>query len=114
MPASSSSEDLLSRICALKSDVNFLMKQLSEGEYLSLDTFANNWVHLMRLYTGIQHHMNDAELMDVVVRTDVLLAADLMAVGRIIEVMNNVLRCAAKQASDSARRSYSLVLTLTD
>lgn len=95
--ASSSSGDLLSRICVLRVDVNFLMKQLSEGEYLSLDTFANNWVHLMRLYASIQRHMNDAQLMDILVRTDLLLAADLMAVGRIIEVMNNFLRCAAKQ-----------------
>ncbi|BCQ42412.1 hypothetical protein ERHA54_50150 (plasmid) [Erwinia rhapontici] len=96
--ASSASADLLSRISSLKVDVNFLMEQLSEGEYLSVDTFANNWVHLIRMYAGIQEHMKDPKLMDILVHTDLLLAADLMAVGRIIEVLNNFLRCAVKQS----------------
>lgn len=96
--ASSVSEDIISRISALKFDVNFLMGQLSEGEYLSVDTFANNWVHLIRMYAGIQEHMNDPELMNFLVHTDVLLTADLMAVGRIIGVINNFLHFAANKS----------------
>lgn len=83
------------RIAALKADVDVLLCQLSEGEYLSVDTFANNWVHLTALYEKIQEQMNDRVLMDRLVSTDLLLTADLMAVGRMIMVMNNFLRCTA-------------------
>jgi hypothetical protein len=83
------------RITSLKADVDALLRQLSEGEYLSVDTFANNWVHLTALYAKIQEQMNDRVLMDRLVRTDLLLTADLMAVGRMIMVMNNFLRCTA-------------------
>jgi len=83
------------RITSLKADVDALLRQLSEGEYVSVDTFANNWVHLMTLYAKIQEQMNDRVLMDRLVRTDLLLTADLMAVGRMIMVINNLLRCTA-------------------
>ena len=83
------------RITALKADVDTLLRQLSEGEYLSVDTFANNWIHLTALYARIQVQMNDRVLMDRLVRTDLLLTADLMAVGRMIMVINNFLRCAS-------------------
>jgi hypothetical protein len=86
--------DLLSRIGELKSSVDFLMRQLCEGEYLYTDTFANNWVHLSLLYESIQETMNDRKLMDLIVRTDILLAADLLATGRMIQVVSNFLRCA--------------------
>lgn len=86
--------DLISRIGGLKQDVDILLQQLSEGEYLSVDTFANNWIHLTQLYSQIQAHMNDRALMDKLVRSDLLLAADLLAVGRMIAVMDNFLRCA--------------------
>lgn len=80
------------RIACLKVHVDVLLRQLSEGEYLSLDTFANNWVHLTSLYETIQLQMNDRILMDRLVRTDLLLTADLLAVGRMIVVINNFLR----------------------
>ncbi|MEN4798110.1 MULTISPECIES: hypothetical protein [Pantoea] len=83
------------RITSLKADVDALLQQLSEGEYLSVDTFANNWVHLTTLYAKIQEQMNDRVLMDRLVRTDLLLTADLMAVSRMIMVINNFLRCTA-------------------
>ncbi|OWS77094.1 hypothetical protein CBW22_02925 [Pantoea sp. VS1] len=83
------------RITSLKADVDALLRQLSEGEYLSIDTFANNWVHLTALYARIQAQMNDRVLMDRMVRTDLLLTADLIAVGRMIMVINNFMRCAA-------------------
>ena len=38
--------------------------------------------------------MSDRALMDKLVRSDLLLAADLLAVGRMIAVMDNFLRCA--------------------
>ncbi|WP_336749970.1 hypothetical protein [Pantoea vagans] len=60
-----------------------------------MDTFANNWVHPTALYTRIQAQMNGRVLMDRQVRADLLLTADLMAVGRMIMVMNNFLRCTA-------------------
>mgnify|MGYP001597577859 CR=1 FL=1 len=96
--------DLLSRIGELKSNVDFLMRQLCEGEYLCTDTFANNWVHLSVLYESIQAGMNDRKLMDLIVKTDLLLAADLLATGRMIQMMSNFLRC----AENAGRRSLNI------
>jgi len=86
--------NILGRISGLKDDMDILLQQLSEGEYLSVDIFANNWIHLTQLYSQIQSHMDDRTLMDQLVRSDLLLAADLMAVGRMITVMDNFMRCA--------------------
>lgn len=86
--------DLLSRIGELKSSVDFLMRQLCEGEYLCTDTFANNWVHLSLFYESIQEAMNDRKLMDLTVHTDIVLVADQLATGRMIQAMSNFLRCA--------------------
>ncbi|MDQ1211070.1 hypothetical protein ABEH32_22090 [Pantoea agglomerans] len=84
----------MSRIADLKADVDVLLCQLSEGEYLTVDTFANNWIYLTTLYEKIQAQMNDRILMDRLIRTDLLLAADLLAVGRMITVLDNFMRCA--------------------
>ncbi|WP_235765206.1 hypothetical protein [Pantoea agglomerans] len=82
------------RIADLKAEFDVLLCQLSEGEYLTVDTFANNWIHLTTLYEKIQAQMNDRILMDRLIRTDLLLAADLLAVGRMITVLDNFMRCA--------------------
>ncbi|MDF2913477.1 MAG: hypothetical protein K0R96_1598 [Pantoea agglomerans] len=89
-----SAADIMPSIADLKADVDVLLSQLSEGEYLTVDTFANNWVHLMALYEKIQAQMNDRILMDRLIRTDLLLTADLLAVGRMITVLDNFMRCA--------------------
>lgn len=91
---STSSTEVMARIAELKADVDGLLKQLSDGEYLSVYTFANNWVHLTSLYEKVQEQMNDQSLMEQLVRFDLLLAADLLAVGRMITIMDNFLRCA--------------------
>lgn len=91
LPASTA--DILPLLAELKADVDVLLRQLSEGEYLTLDTFANNWVHLTVQYEKIQAQMNDRVLMDRLVRTDLLLTADLLAVGRVISVLDNLMRC---------------------
>lgn len=90
-----STTDIINRISEMKEDTDVLLQQLSEGEYLSVGAFANNWNHLTRLYSQIQAHMSDCVLMDQLIRRDLLLAADLLAVGRMIAVMDNFLRCAA-------------------
>lgn len=51
------------RITSLKADVDALLRKLSEGEYVNVDMFANNWVHLTALYAGIQVQMYDRVLM---------------------------------------------------
>lgn len=89
-----STADIMLRIADLKADVDVLLSQLSEGEYLTVDTFANNWIHLTALYEKVQAQMNDRIMMDRLIRTDLMLTADLLAVGRMITVLDNFMRCA--------------------
>lgn len=76
-----------------------LLRQLSEEEYLSVDTFANNWVHLTTLYAKILEQMNDRIL---------------MAVGRMIMVIKNFLRCpAALECAQSSGNKWPPHLLLS-
>lgn len=88
-----STTNIMPRIANLKADVDVLLRQLSEGEYLTVDTFASNWIQLIRQYEKIQVQMNDRAVMDRVTCTDLLLTADLLTLVRIIRVLKGFLRC---------------------
>lgn len=88
----------------MKHEMDFLMAQLSEGDYASTDTLANNWLHLLRGYARLQSHLTVPGVMDLIVQKDLLLAADLIATGRTISVVSNFMRCAEKQAQRVRQR----------
>ena len=81
------------RITSLRADVNALLRHLSEGKHLNLCTFSRHWVSLTRSYEKIQVQMNDPTLKAQLVHTDPLLASDLMALSRIIMIIEKFLRC---------------------
>lgn len=82
---------------ALKEGVYFMVNQLTRGNYLSTSTFANNLLHLNRAFEPVQARMAVPGVMALVLREDVILAADLLATGRAIAMMNNFLVCVTGQ-----------------
>lgn len=95
-------QEVMKIISVMKQETDFIMDQLSEGDYASTDTFANNWLHLVRTYEQLQLHLTAPGVMDVIVNTDILLAADLIATARAISMVNNFMRCAKRQALPGA------------
>jgi len=84
---------------SLKKDMDVLIRQLSEGDYASPDTFANNWAYLSRLSEGMNVYMTNPGVLDILVRVDLVLAADLLAVSRSVAIIENFMKCAARRAA---------------
>lgn len=91
-------EVVLSTLRDMKEGLDVLVSQLSTGDYASPDTFANNWAHLSLLSQDISTYLRSPGVMDMIVRTDLLLAADLIAVSRFTAIMENFMACTARRA----------------
>ncbi|WP_367143436.1 hypothetical protein [Pantoea stewartii] len=87
-------------LSALKEGVDFMVNQLTRGNYLTTSTFASNLIHLNRAFEPVQTRMAVPGVMAVLLRENFLLAADLIATGRAIAMMNNFLVCVTGQESD--------------
>lgn len=94
------SVEMYKTLHALKEGVDFMVNQLIRGSYLTTSTFANNLVHLNRAFESVQALMAVPGVMAMLLREDVLLAADLIATGRAIAMMNNFLVCVIGQKPD--------------
>jgi hypothetical protein len=94
------SVEMYKTLHALKEGVDFMVNQLIRGSYLTTSTFANNLVHLNRAFEPVQALMAVPGVMAMLLRKDVLLAADLIATGRAIAMMNNFLVCVTGQQAD--------------
>lgn len=85
---------------ALKEGVDLMVNQLTEWNYLTTATFASNLLHLNRAFEPVQARMVMPGVMALLLREDLLLAADLIATGRAIAMMNNFLVCVTGQEAD--------------
>ncbi|MDF7787438.1 hypothetical protein P4910_18425 [Pantoea stewartii] len=94
----------------LKEEVDFMVNQLIRGNYLTTSTFANNLLHLNRAFEPVQARMAVPGVMAVLLREDVLLAADLIATGRAIAMMNNFLVCVTGHRGDGLPGKTKVIL----
>lgn len=85
----------------LKEGVDFMINQLTRGNYLTTSTFANNLLHLNRAFEPVQARMAVPGVIQALLQEDVLLAADLIATGRAIAMMNNFLVCVSGPGPDN-------------
>ncbi|MEB6534112.1 hypothetical protein MXM51_06065 [Pantoea stewartii] len=92
------------KISALKADIDVIFIQLRHGGYASMDTFANNWAHLIRRVQDIKPLLSRPGVTETLLRTDVRLTADLMAISYAVEIIENFMACAAQQAKDGKDR----------
>ncbi|MDF7788011.1 hypothetical protein P4910_21405 [Pantoea stewartii] len=97
-------------LLALKEGVDFMVNQLTRGNYLSTTTFANNLLHLNRAFEPIQTQMSLPGVVGWLLREDVLLAADLIATGRAIAMMNNFLVCVTGQDNSAQPADAKIML----
>lgn len=85
-----SESSMILNVRELKANVDILILQLSTGSYASEDTLINNWEHLLNMGRTINTHLSNPCVMNLIVRTDLNLAADLIAVGRAITIIENL------------------------
>ncbi|MDC7864988.1 hypothetical protein TH59_07180 [Pantoea ananatis] len=97
-------------LSAMKERVDFMVNQLILGNYLSTSTFANNLLHLSQAFEPIHARMAVPGVMEQLLREDVLLAADLIATGRAIAMMNNFLVCVTGQGGGGLPGKTKVIL----
>jgi len=99
-------QSLIAAVKSKKSDIDVLYAQLRSGAYASPDTFANNWAHLIRVVNEMKPLLSEAGVTETLLRTDVLLLADLLALVNSIEVIENFLACLEHQAREENSKPH--------
>ncbi|WP_458038926.1 hypothetical protein [Pantoea ananatis] len=97
-------------LSAMKERVDFMVNQLIRGNYLTSSTFANNLLHLNLAFEPINAQMAVPGVMELLLREDVLLAADLIATGRAIAMMNNFMVCLTGHGDDGPPGNTKVIL----
>jgi len=90
---------------SIKADTDVLYTQLRSGVCSSPDTFANNRAHLIRAVNDIKPVLSEPGVMETLLQTDVLIYADLLAMTRSVEIIENFLACLEHQGSKDEIRS---------
>ncbi|WP_162286884.1 cob(I)yrinic acid a,c-diamide adenosyltransferase [Pantoea stewartii] len=86
-------EQCIAAIRGMKADVEVILTQLKNGHYACHEILANNLAHLIRMGTELKPLLSQPGVSDMLLRTDVYLMADLLALTHTAEVIENVLAC---------------------
>lgn len=85
------------RITEIKAQTDDLLAQLSEGEYRSLDTWANNVAHLKLAYCEFGPYTADAGFLAWLNQHDAVMVSEIAMTGRALMALQNFLRVATEQ-----------------
>lgn len=85
------------RITEIKAQTDALLTQLSEGEYRSLDVWANNLAHLKVTYCLFGPCMADAAFLAWLNQHDAVMASEIAMTGRALMALQNFFRVASEQ-----------------
>lgn len=97
-------QSLIAAVKSMKSDIDVLYAQLRSGTYVSQDTFVNNWAHLIRVVNEMNPLLSEPGVTETLLRTDILLLADLLALANSIEIIENFLACLEHQAREETSK----------
>lgn len=89
----------ISVIRAMKPDVEVILTQLRSGRYACPDTFINNWAHLTGTLMKIKPLLSQPGVTDALLRSDIRLLADLLALVNAVEIVENFMGTLAHHAS---------------
>jgi len=96
----SGEQRMAAAVKSMKTDIDVLYTQLRKGTYASPDTFANNWAHLIRMVEEMKPLLTKPDVKEALLRSDVLLVADLLAITYSVEIIENFLVCLENQARE--------------
>ncbi|WP_410515798.1 hypothetical protein QO152_19585 [Pantoea allii] len=83
----------MAAIRTMKADVDVIFTQLAAGAYVSMDTFTNNWAHLIMRVKEMKPLLSQPGVKDIITRTDMMLMADLLAITYTVAIVENFLSC---------------------
>ncbi|PWK94653.1 hypothetical protein C7431_110149 [Pantoea allii] len=92
-------ERLITAVRMMKADVDAIYTQLRDGTYADPDTFVNNWTHLMDRVKQMTPVLSEPGVTETLLRTDVRLTAELLAMTHAVGIIENFMRCLERQAA---------------
>lgn len=84
------------RVAEIKAQTDELLTQLSEGEYRSLDVWANNLTHLKLAFGSFGPYMSDPGFVLWLKQYDALMLSEIVMTGRALMALQNFFRVASK------------------
>lgn len=84
-------------ITELKAQTDGLLVQLSEGEYRSLDVWANNLTHLKMTFDLFSPYINEPGFLTWLKQHDAVMVSEIAMTGRVLMALQNFFRVASKQ-----------------
>ncbi|AST67358.1 hypothetical protein BFG07_00760 [Kosakonia cowanii] len=84
-------------VTEIKAQTDELLKQLSEGEYRSLDVWANNLAHLKAAFCSFGPYMADAGFLSWLNQHDAVIVSEIAMTGRALMALQNFFRVASEQ-----------------
>lgn len=85
------------RVAEIKAQTDELLTQLSEGEYRSLEVWANNVAHLKLKYCLFGPYIADAGFLAWLQQHDAVMLAEIAMTGRALMALQNFFRVASEQ-----------------
>ncbi|MCX2195121.1 hypothetical protein LD112_24895 [Pantoea agglomerans] len=85
------------RVIEIKAQTDELLRQLSEGEYRSLDTWANNLTHLRLAFCSFGPYTADAGFITWLKQHDAVMLSEIAMTGRALMALQNFFRVASEQ-----------------
>ncbi|OWS75206.1 hypothetical protein CBW22_13095 [Pantoea sp. VS1] len=82
-------------VTEIKAQTDALLTQLSEGEYRSLDTWANNLAHLKVAFCSFGPYMADASFLAWLKQHDAVMLSEIAMTGRALMALQNFFRVAS-------------------
>ncbi|MDN4128402.1 hypothetical protein [Pantoea ananatis] len=97
-------ERLIKAVRLMKADVDAIYTQLRDGTYADPDTFINNWTHLMDRVKNMKPVLSKPGVMETLMRMDVQLTAELLAITYSVQIIENFIRCMEHQARENGSK----------
>ncbi|MEJ1269048.1 hypothetical protein WDV93_25290 [Pantoea ananatis] len=97
-------EGLITAVRMMKADVDAIYTQLRDGAYADPDTFVNNWAHLMDRVKQMTPVLSGSGVTETLLRVDVRLTAELLAMTHAVGIIENFMRCLERQAAEGGGR----------
>ncbi|MCX2202497.1 hypothetical protein LDO48_23165 [Pantoea agglomerans] len=85
------------RVSEIKMQTDALLTQLSEGDYRSLDIWANNVAHLRLAFRSFGYYTADTSFLAWLQQHDAVMLAEIAMTGRALMALQNFFRVASEQ-----------------
>lgn len=90
-PRQSEYADMHAKLTDLMPSVRIILQQMEEHEYAELSTYINNMDMIARFYEEVGENLSEPGFLSYLKQNDLNLFVEILAVGRAVSLMKNLL-----------------------